>query len=40
MGVVSSGCLYAKSIESDFKNRGLVLEQLMIRNITLPDRVK
>jgi regulator of protease activity HflC (stomatin/prohibitin superfamily) len=29
-----------KSIESDFKNRGLVLEQLMIRNITLPDRVK
>jgi regulator of protease activity HflC (stomatin/prohibitin superfamily) len=29
-----------KSIESDFKNRGLVLEQLMIRNISLPERVK
>lgn len=29
-----------KSIESDFKNRGLVLEQLLIRNIALPDRVK
>lgn len=29
-----------KSIENDFKARGLVLEQLLIRNITLPQRVK
>jgi regulator of protease activity HflC (stomatin/prohibitin superfamily) len=29
-----------KSIESDFKNRGLVLEQLLIRNIDLPISVK
>jgi regulator of protease activity HflC (stomatin/prohibitin superfamily) len=29
-----------KSIESDFKNRGLVLEQLLIRNIDLPNSVK
>jgi regulator of protease activity HflC (stomatin/prohibitin superfamily) len=29
-----------KSIETDFKNRGLVLEQLLVRNITLPQMVK
>ena len=29
-----------KSIETDFKNRGLVLEQLLIRNINLPNSVK
>jgi len=29
-----------KSIESDFKNRGMVLEQLLVRNITLPASVK
>lgn len=29
-----------KSIEADFKTRGLVLEQLLIRNIALPERVK
>ena len=29
-----------KSIESDFKARGLVLEQLLVRNITLPQSVK
>jgi regulator of protease activity HflC (stomatin/prohibitin superfamily) len=29
-----------KSIETDFKNRGLVLEQLLIRNIDLPKSVK
>jgi regulator of protease activity HflC (stomatin/prohibitin superfamily) len=29
-----------KSIEKDFIARGLLLEQLMIRNISLPDRVK
>lgn len=29
-----------KSIEQDFKDRGLVLEQLLIRNITLPTSVK
>jgi regulator of protease activity HflC (stomatin/prohibitin superfamily) len=29
-----------KSIESDFKARGLVLEQLLIRNIDLPNSVK
>jgi len=29
-----------KSIEEDFKSRGLFLEQLMIRNITLPASVK
>ncbi|MCS3798105.1 prohibitin family protein [Niastella sp. OAS944] len=29
-----------KSIEADFKNRGLVLEQLLVRNITLPAMVK
>jgi regulator of protease activity HflC (stomatin/prohibitin superfamily) len=28
------------SIESDFKERGLMLEQLLIRNITLPESVK
>lgn len=28
------------SIEKDFKNRGLILEQLLIRNITLPTSVK
>lgn len=31
--------IYA-SIEKDFKNRGLVLEQLLIRNISLPESVK
>lgn len=29
-----------KTIESDFKKRGLVLEQLLVRNITLPATVK
>lgn len=29
-----------KTIESDFKSRGLVLEQLLVRNITLPESVK
>ena len=29
-----------KSIEADFKKRGLVLEQLLIRNINLPSSVK
>lgn len=29
-----------KSIEDDFKNRGLILEQLLIRNINLPASVK
>ncbi len=29
-----------KSIEHDFKSRGLVLEQLLVRNITLPGSVK
>lgn len=29
-----------KTIEADFKNRGLVLEQLLVRNITLPQSVK
>ena len=29
-----------KSIEEDFKHRGLVLEQLLVRNITLPQSVK
>lgn len=29
-----------KSIEKDFKSRGLVLEQLLVRNITLPGSVK
>ncbi len=29
-----------KSIEEDFKVRGLVLEQLLVRNITLPQSVK
>ena len=29
-----------KSIESDFKGRGLLLEQLLVRNITLPASVK
>jgi regulator of protease activity HflC (stomatin/prohibitin superfamily) len=29
-----------KSIESDFKKRGLLLEQLLIRNITLPGPVR
>ncbi len=29
-----------KSIEEDFKKRGLVLEQLLIRNINLPNSVK
>lgn len=29
-----------KSIEVDFKKRGLVLEQLLVRNITLPPTVK
>src|SRR5579862_26698 len=28
------------SIESDFRKRGLVLEQLLVRNITLPQSVK
>jgi len=29
-----------KTIEADFKKRGLVLEQLLIRNINLPTSVK
>ncbi len=29
-----------KSIEADFRNRGLLLEQLLVRNITLPASVK
>ena len=29
-----------KSIDDDFKKRGLVLEQLLVRNITLPANVK
>ena len=29
-----------KSIENDFKSRGLMLEQLLVRNITLPNSVK
>ncbi|GAC1441388.1 MAG: prohibitin family protein [Sediminibacterium sp.] len=29
-----------KSIEDDFKKRGLILEQLLVRNITLPANVK
>ena len=29
-----------KSIEDDFRKRGLVLEQLLVRNITLPQSVK
>ena len=29
-----------KSIEDDFRKRGLVLEQLLVRNITLPQAVK
>lgn len=29
-----------KSIETDFNKRGLVLEQLLVRNITLPQSVK
>lgn len=29
-----------KSIESDFRTRGLLLEQLLVRNITLPQSVK
>jgi regulator of protease activity HflC (stomatin/prohibitin superfamily) len=29
-----------KSIEEDFKKRGLILEQLLVRNITLPESVK
>ena len=29
-----------KSIDEDFKKRGLVLEQLLVRNITLPATVK
>jgi len=29
-----------RSIEDDFKKRGLVLEQLLVRNITLPQSVK
>jgi regulator of protease activity HflC (stomatin/prohibitin superfamily) len=29
-----------KSIEEDFKHRGLILEQLLVRNITLPQSVK
>jgi len=29
-----------KSIENDFKTRGLFLEQLLVRNITLPQSVK
>ncbi|MHC1778501.1 MAG: prohibitin family protein [Lentimicrobium sp.] len=29
-----------KSIETDFKSRGLELEQLLVRNITLPESVK
>ncbi len=29
-----------KSIDKDFKDRGLILEQLLIRNINLPESVK
>ncbi len=29
-----------RTIEDNFKNRGLELEQLLVRNITLPNRVK
>ncbi len=29
-----------KSIDEDFKKRGLILEQLLVRNITLPQSVK
>ena len=29
-----------KTIETDFKSRGLLLEQLLVRNITLPQSVK
>ncbi len=29
-----------KSIDEDFKKRGLILEQLLVRNITLPQNVK
>ncbi|MBK6962354.1 MAG: prohibitin family protein [Bacteroidales bacterium] len=29
-----------KTIESDFMKRGLILEQLLVRNITLPESVK
>jgi regulator of protease activity HflC (stomatin/prohibitin superfamily) len=29
-----------KTIETDFKSRGLILEQLLVRNITLPESVK
>ena len=29
-----------KTIETDFKKRGLMLEQLLVRNITLPNSVK
>lgn len=29
-----------KSIETDFTTRGLILEQLLVRNITLPESVK
>jgi len=29
-----------KSIEGDFKSRGMILEQLLVRNITLPASVK
>jgi len=29
-----------KTIEADFKSRGLILEQLLVRNITLPASVK
>jgi regulator of protease activity HflC (stomatin/prohibitin superfamily) len=29
-----------KTIDSDFKSRGLLLEQLLVRNITLPTSVK
>lgn len=29
-----------KSIDTDFKQRGLILEQLLVRNITLPQSVK
>jgi len=29
-----------KTIDKDFKNRGLILEQLLIRNINLPESVK
>ena len=32
--------LIFKSIEEDFKKRGLILEQLLVRNITLPQSVK